>query len=125
MATPYWAWCPTPGMGKTTRMAVDTNAYGDGYEHRATRGLNPARPDWNMSFPFVGETALQAMDDFLKRYAVPGFWIRPPGEPADVFVVCDEWSVMVTDKNNTLGLVGNLNATFRRTFNPQPGNAAP
>jgi len=125
MAQPFWTWCPAPGMGKTTTLAVETNSYGDGYEQRATRGLNPARPSWNFSFPFVGLAELTAYDDFLKQNATRGFWMRPPGEPADVFVVCDEWAATISDKNNSAGILGSLSATFRRSFNPQPLNPLP
>jgi phage-related protein len=109
-----------PGAGKTTRLAVDTNSYGDGYQHRATRGLNPARPEFSLQFPFVGASQLQEYDDFLKQYAATGFWILPPGEPNEIFVYCDEWSASFNDKNNSQGLVGVFSANFVRTFNPQP-----
>jgi phage-related protein len=108
-------------MSKSTKLAVDTNAYGDGYIHRATRGLNPARPEWSLGFPFVGMSDLNAMSDFLKQYAAGGFWMTPPGEPSQVFVVCDEWGASIADKNNTEGIVGTFNAVFRQSFNPQPG----
>ena len=75
---PRWVWCPMPGMGVTTTMAVDTNAYGDGYIHRSTRGLNPARSAWTLTFPFTSADDLAVMTDFLKSYAVSGFWITPP-----------------------------------------------
>jgi hypothetical protein len=31
---PFWPWCPTPGAGRSTKLAVDEVAYGDGYKHR-------------------------------------------------------------------------------------------
>lgn len=112
-------------MAKTSKVAVDTNAYGDGYVHRATRGINPVRPGWSFSFPFVGEQALWDMDTFLKQNATRGFWIKPPGEQAEVYVVCDEWAATFSDKNKTVGLVGSLTASFTRIFNPQPVSPTP
>lgn len=107
-------------MSKATKLAVDTNAYGDGYIHRATRGLNPARPAWTLAFPFIGEDELTAQDSFLKANAARGFWFKPPGESDFQFVVADEWSLQITDKNNKQGWLGALQATFTKSFNPQP-----
>ena len=118
--TPWWGWCPQPGMSRATQLAVDANAMGDGYTHRGTRGLNPARPAWTMVFPFVSVDELNAMDSFLLLYAAPGFWMQPPDSGAPVLVVCDAWSATIVDKNLKTGIVGTLQATFARSFNPQP-----
>lgn len=118
--TPFWNWCPSPGMSRDSKMTVEQNAFGDGYVHRATRGLNPVRPSWSQSFPFVGEAELQAMTAFLEANSAAGFWCKPPGEAADVFVVADEWSAQMSERNIARGVVGNINVTFVRIFNPQP-----
>jgi hypothetical protein len=39
---------------------------------------------------------------------------------SQVFVYADQWSYTITDKAGT-GIVGTLQATFVRIFNPQPG----
>jgi phage-related protein len=118
--TPWWAWCPQPGAARSTELRVDSNAMGDGYIHRATRGLHPTRPSWSMSFPFVGLVELEAMDDFLEANAACGFWTRPPDVSEPVFVYCDAWSISLADRNVAEGIVGVLQATFVRCFNPQP-----
>ena len=118
--TPYWPWCPMPGAARSTALAVDTVALGDGYIHRATRGLNPSRPSWALSFPFTSLIELQAYDNFLVANATAGFWMRPPDSSADVFVTVDTWSSTIVDKNLNGGIVGTLQATFARCFNPQP-----
>jgi phage-related protein len=110
-------------MARSTALAVDTNAMGDGYVHRATRGLNPARPSWTMTFPFTSAAELNAMDDFLVANGACGFWMRPPDQAAPVFVCCDAWSASIADKNNSTGIVGTFQATFARMFNPQPVTA--
>jgi phage-related protein len=118
--TPFWAWCPQPGAARTTELRIDSNAMGDGYIHRATRGLHPNRPTWSLAFPFVGLDELQAMDFFLETNAACGFWMQPPDQVAAVLVYCDAWSVSMTDKNADDGIIGTLQANFVRCFNPQP-----
>jgi phage-related protein len=110
-------------MSKESSLAVDAQAFGDGYTHRATRGLNPVRPAWTLSFPVVGEAELAAMDSFLAANAARGFWFQPPGEAAPVFVVADSWSAQVSEKSRKHGYLGALQASFVRAFNPQPLSA--
>jgi len=123
--TPYWSWCAAPGAARSTALAIDQTNYGDGYNHRATRGINPARPSWTLTFPFVGLDELQDFDDFLVANAATGFWFTPPDSATDLFVSCDTWSATIVDTNQGAGIVGTLQATFVRQFNPQPLNAPP
>ena len=121
MPSPYWPWCAMAGAGRDTKLAVDEVAFGDGYKHRSTRGLNAARPSWSLSFPFENVAELTQRDDFLKAYAATGFWFTPPDGTADVFVTVDEWAATVVDRSGQGAMVGTLSATFVRCFNPQPG----
>ena len=120
--TPYWPWCPMFGAARSVELAVDQTQYGDGYVHRSTRGLNPVRPSWNLSFPFTDLEELHAYDNFLNSYAARGFWFTPPDMPSDVFVYVDSWSFTVSDKANRDGgsIMGTMQATFVRCFNAQP-----
>ncbi len=120
--TPWWGWCPQPGAARSTALAVDSNAYGDGYIERATRGLNPARGSWQPVFAFVGLGELTEMDQFLIANAAKGFWMQPPDQAAPIFVVCDSWTFTISDKSNSDGIVGTLQATLVQSFNPQPIN---
>lgn len=117
---PYWPWCVMPGASRTTNLKVDQIDYGDGYIHRATRGLNPARPQWSVQVPFTDLAELDGYNNFLSAYGVGGFWWTPPDSAADAFVYADAWSASITDRNNAAGIVGTLQATFVRCFNPQP-----
>ena len=121
---PNWAWCPMPGMGTATKLNVDSAIYGDGYIHRSTRGLNPARTEWTMSFPFTSQAELEQMHIFLSAYAAPGFWIRPPDIGSLwAFVTADNWSWTVSDRARgepDVDYVGTFQATFTQSFNPQP-----
>jgi len=104
-------------------MNVDQIDYGDGYVHRSTRGLNPARPTWSLMFPFIGLQEATDMYSFLFSYAVPGFYFTPPELwPSEqyAFVYVDEWSFTIVDKSRTQGIIGNFNVAFVKCFNPQP-----
>jgi phage-related protein len=114
-----WPFCPMPGHTKDSKLAVDINAFGDGYVHRSTRGLNPIRPAYGVTFTFNGDAEMAQMDSFLKAYACGGFYYQPPGEPSPVFVTADEWTYSIQVKGTT-GVIGTLSATFNRMFNPQP-----
>jgi phage-related protein len=112
-----------PGAARTTRLRVDQTDFGDGYTYRLTRGLNPARPSWSIQVPFIGLAELDSYDTFLRTNAARGFWFTPPDSATDVFVTADDWSASISDRNQN-DIVGTLQATFTRQFNPQPANPA-
>jgi phage-related protein len=119
---PYWPWCAQPGAARTSTLVVDEVAYGDGYKHRATRGLNPVRPEWSLGFPFTSLAELDERDAFLRRYAAGGFWFTPPDGATPLFVTANEWSASITERNLKTGIVGVLTVTMAQCFNPQfPG----
>ena len=97
-------------------------AFGDGYKHRSTRGLNPARPAWTLSFPFTSLAELNERDTFLRQYSAGGFWFTPPDGAAPLFVTANEWSASIVERNLGSGIVGALTVTLVQSFNPQfPG----
>jgi phage-related protein len=114
------------GASRTDTLRVDKNEFGDGYIHRATRGLNPVRPAWTLTFPFRDAAEYQAFNTFLAANAAAGFYFKPPEEPAPVFVTADDWSMTISDRRGVAGaggvepILGTLQATFTRSFNPQP-----
>lgn len=120
MPDPYFKWCVAPGVARKTTLNVDTVPYGDGYVHRSTRGLNPARPAWDVAVPFTSLAMVEEIDTFMATNSATGFWFRPPDSSVDVFVTCDEWSTTVNDKSKTHNRIGVFSATFSRSFNPQP-----
>ena len=116
--TPLWPFCPMPGATKDSKLSVDINAFGDGYTHRSTRGLNPVRPSYGVTFTFNGDAEFAQMDSFLTANAAAGFYYKPPGE-SFVFVTADEWTYSI-EVNGKAGVIGTLSARFDRSFNPQP-----
>lgn len=123
MAEPLWAWCPVAGAIMTGGLVVEESAYGDGFVHRRTRGINPSLTTWQLAFPFRDAAELKTMDDFLMANAVAGFWFKPPTGAAAIFMTCDEWSSSVQDRTPGGDMLGQLQATFARSFTPQPGGA--
>ena len=117
---PFWPWCAQAGAGRTTKLAVDEVNFGDGYKHRSTRGLNPARGAWSLAFPFRTLAELQERDAFLKTYATGGFWMQPSDDSVEVFVTADEWSATIIDRTGSGEMVGTLTVTLVQSFNPQP-----
>ena len=118
---PYWPWCAALGASRDTKLEVDEVSYGDGYKHRNTRGLNPARPSWSLAFPFTSLAELEERDNFLKANAARGFWMTPPDGTGFVLVTADEWTATISEKNRQSGIVGLLSVTLTQSFNPQPG----
>ena len=125
MPDPMWIWCASPGHQRMTKVDVDIQKLGDGYVHRSTRGLNPMKPSWRLTFPFTKLALLEAMDAFLQEHAVPGFYFRPSDSSVDLFVTCDEWSAAIVDRSGGGDMIGTLGATFERAYNPQPINPIP
>jgi phage-related protein len=117
---PYWPWCAMQGASRNSKLNVDVVEFGDGYKQRATRGLNPIRPEWALAFPFVGLDDLKAKDDFLRANSNRGFYFTPPDSTGFVFVTADAWSATIVDKNKKHGVVGQLTVTLVQAFNPQP-----
>jgi phage-related protein len=127
---PFWPWCPEPGMSKAATLRVDSALYGDGYVHRATRGLNPVGYQYTLIFPFTTGKDCQDMQDFLATNGAKGFWTYPPDQAnwlgTDIFVTCDSWTFTFNDRNVLVSpikgptIIGTLQAIFDRRFNPQP-----
>lgn len=119
--TPLWTWCPMAGAGMIVGLGVDANEYGDGFIHQKARGINTVRRSWALSFPFVDRAGLKAMDDFLRAYALDGFWFLPPTSTAEVFATCDDWNSTVLGRVVDGEMTGQLQATFVRSFTPTGG----
>lgn len=118
--SPFWQWCPQAGMQRSTKLKLDQVDFGDGYVHRITRGINPVVPSWSISVPFTSVAELKERDDFLRANAVNGFWMLPADDTVEVYVYADDWQATITDRNGGGDMVGTLQVTVTRCFNPQP-----
>jgi phage-related protein len=118
---PHWDWCPAPGMSRSWTHKVEIAAYGDGYKHRATRGLNPFESQWQCVFPFKTMAELSAMGSFLANHGVTGFYFSAPDSGGWIFVTCDNMSWTVSERRrDSEDYIGTLQASFDQAHNPQP-----
>lgn len=107
------------GAGALARQRIDTFRGDDGYTERRTRGLNPTRHTWDLRFPFTSRAEHQAMNDFLMANCLAGFWFKPPTGSKTVFATCDRWGATIVDRRPGGELIGEMQATFVRSFTPQ------
>jgi phage-related protein len=124
---PDWPaeWCAALGPSRSATLKVDTNEFGDGYCHRSTRGLDPVKPAWTLSFPATSDAVLLEMDAFLRTFGQAGFTFTPPGDSTAIFVTCDAWTFVLTDRSAGGDLISSLQATFTEVFNHQPPDYPP
>jgi phage-related protein len=109
MAT--FTYTPDFGASKKITPRVNLISFGDGYEQRATFGINNNRQEWTLTFSNRTDTEALAIDNFLlARRAVESFDWTPYNESAGKYV-CREWSKSIDGyKRNT------IQATFIQVF---------
>jgi phage-related protein len=120
---PAWPheWCAALGPSRTNTLTVNTVQFSDGYAHRSTRGLNPVQSTMAYVFPFADLDQLTAMNAFLRTYGAQGFAFLPPDKLNTVAVCASEWSATIIDRTGQDNeVVGALQVTLARMFNPQP-----
>ena len=101
------------------QLRIDEVKGDDGFNDRRTRGINPTRHSWQLRFPFRNAAEHQAMDAFLLANCRAGFWFTPPFSTKAVLATCDEWTATIIDRTGGGDLLGELQATFVRSFTPQ------
>jgi len=109
MAT--FTYTPDFGASKKHKPRVNAISFGDGYEQRATFGINNNPQVWDLSFSNRTDTEAEAIDTFLSaRSGVEAFLWTPYNESEGSYI-CREWSKSI-DKYN-----GNtITATFEQVF---------
>ena len=109
MAT--FSYIPDFGATKKLQPKVNSISFGDGYEQRATLGINNNPQTWDLSFLNRGDTEAEAIDAFLTaRGGVESFDWTPYGESAGKYV-CKEWSKSIDRYNGNT-----IQATFQEVF---------
>lgn len=108
MASTSFTWVPSYGAQQTTKPAVRTVRFGDGYEQRLRYGLRTIFETWNLTFENINNTERGQIIAFLTaRAGVEQFnWTTPEGS-TKVFVCEDYGSTAVAPGRFT------VNATFR------------
>lgn len=110
MAT--FTYTPDFGAQKTTRPAVRSVKFGDGYEQRLTYGLNTQPQSWNLTFSVRDDAEANGIESFLATEAGVGwFYWTPPGAAGPLKFVCREWQRSI-DRND----MNTVSATFDEVF---------
>lgn len=109
MAT--FTYTPDFGASQSKKPRVNTMRFGDGYEQRATYGINNNPSEWSMTFSMRTDSEAAAIDTFLTaRKGVESFDWTPPGASAGKYI-CREWSKTL-DRNN----LNTIQAKFEQVF---------
>lgn len=109
MAT--FTYIPDFGASQTKRPRVNSMRFADGYEQRATFGINTNPSEWSLSFSVRDDTEAAAIDAFLTaRGGIESFDWTPPGGSAGKYI-CREWTKTL-DRNN----LNTIQAKFEQTY---------
>ena len=111
MAT--FTYTPSFEATEVSKPRVSKIQYGDGYEMRATLGLNVDPKEWPLTFAERADTERDNILAFFEaRGGVESFDWTPPRGTAGKYV-CEEWQVTLRSCNfNT------IQAKFREVYEP-------
>jgi phage-related protein len=103
-----FVWHPDIGAQREVDPAVEVTKFGDGYESRTTRGINPQHAVWTLTFTRQVAHFVPILDFIEARGARESFdWIDPLNR-AGVYV-CRKW----TSFQQSFGIFV-INATFEQ-----------
>lgn len=113
MAKQIFSWYPDEGADENIKPDVMVTKFGDGYEQRVAKGINPDVITWNLTFTgsVSGTSNVLNARTFLKSMgAVTSFqWTNPLGELG--IYVCREFSFKKVSAK-----IGQLTAKFDRVY---------
>lgn len=104
----------TPDFGAQADMKPNVNniKFGDGYEQRASFGVNIIKEVWSISFSNRTKSEIDSIDAFLKsRMGVDSFDWMPPDSTVLKKFKCQVWK-----KDIVKGSHWGLTATFEQVF---------
>ncbi|MGV2880112.1 phage tail protein [Pantoea vagans] len=104
-----FTWSPQKGFTVSRAPNVSVVKFGDGYEQRQTKGINPLMDSYSLTFvgyddakcsrPNVAKSA----EAFLKaRMAVEAFYWTPSDTGVQRLFVCRSWSLKKTGSQHEL-----------------------
>jgi phage-related protein len=113
MATFPTYYQPVYSATKTSQPKVTKVQYGDGYEMRATFGLNQNPKEWQLEYS-VSDTEANEIEAFLDaRLGQEAFdWTAPDGTTGKRWV-CESWNRQLFDFQRS-----KVSITFRQVFEP-------
>jgi len=105
---------PTYSATKTSKPAVRTVQFGDGYQTRLSYGLNQNPKEWSLSFN-VSEADADVIEAFLDARAADSasFDWSPPDTASTYKWVCPGWTREMFSPDRS-----RIDVTFRQVFEP-------
>lgn len=106
-----FTWIPDFGANKKITPKIRSISFGDGYEQRATFGINNKPKVWSLTFSKRRDTEALAIDTFLDNLGgVQSFnWTPYNGNQGKY--ICKEWSVSQDSFD-----MNTVSATFQEVF---------
>jgi phage-related protein len=106
-------WLPDWNAQGSNKSDITKVQFGDGYVQRQTKGMNPIKVSWSLTFNPREDTIADDIEEFLRdREGVVAFTWTPPGGE-QVKWTCSDWT------RNKLGEnVNSLSMTFERVYEP-------
>ena len=86
------------GLEEGATYSRDVIKFGDDYEQRSRRGINPYLKTWSMRWPHITHADVKTLTDFLNEASgVDAFWWMHPITGIDHRVVCDDPPKVIYD----------------------------
>ncbi|MCB8889924.1 phage tail protein [Vreelandella malpeensis] len=86
------------GLEETPSYARSVVKFGDGYEQRSRRGINPLLKSWSMRWPHLKHAEVKILVGFINAAGgVDAFLWTHPITKAEHKVVCDDGAKIVYD----------------------------
>lgn len=111
---PTFTWTPDFSAKRTVKPVVTPIKFGDGYEQRATYGINTKPENWSLKFSNRDDSEADAIEAFFEAQGgVDSFDWTPPLGIASLKFVCRTWDRSL-DKAN----LNTVTATLEQVFEP-------
>ena len=107
-----FTWSPDYGASKSKKPIVKQIKFGDGYEQRATFGINQNPQNWNVKFTNRVQTEADAIEAFFDAQGgVTPFDWTPPDQSTSYKFVCRDW-VRTIDHAGLFSITANFEQVF-------------
>lgn len=106
-----FTWMPDFGASKRITPRVRSISFGDGYEQRASYGINTKPKVWSLTFSKRTDSDALAIDTFLSNAGGVQYFNWTPHNGTLGKYICKEWSVTQESFN-----MNTVQATFQEVF---------
>lgn len=94
-----FTWVPDRDLSSDVKLDIAIISYGDGYEMRMAKSLNPIKQTWNLNFKNRPVSLISDIRDFLvRKEGIIAFTFEDhscPPIPITSKVVCASWTISV------------------------------